>query len=84
MGRGRGQAVGWIDYGPEHDLLWIVFMDASRECWQVPTPEIRAQVNWSMGRRGEAPDGAPRHSFGEATSEATQRPEGSTLPHKAQ
>lgn len=49
--KGRGLAHLLIDYGPEYDLMWVVFMDASRECWTVPNPKIRIQPNWTLGRR---------------------------------
>ena len=48
---GDGIAHFVIDYGPEADLLWVVFMDADGACWSVPNPEVRLQFNWSMGRR---------------------------------
>lgn len=47
---GTGFAIGWIDYSQDHDLLWVVFMDDTRECWIVPNPLIRAQKNYSLGR----------------------------------
>ena len=31
--RGKGNAVGWIDYGMEDDLYWIVFQADTCECW---------------------------------------------------
>lgn len=39
-----------LDYGAEHHVLWGCFVDATRECWWVPNPEVRAQGNPSMGR----------------------------------
>lgn len=39
-----------IDYGPEHDLMWVCFQDDTGECWSWANPEIRAQKNISMGR----------------------------------
>lgn len=39
-----------IDYGAEHDLLWVCFQDDSGECWSWANPEIRAQKNITMGR----------------------------------
>lgn len=56
--KGDGLAHFVIDYGPEADLMWVVFMDADGTCWTVPNPEIRIQANWTMGRRLQAP-GAP-------------------------
>lgn len=49
--KGRGSAIGVIDYGPEHNLLWVVAVDDTREVWCVPNAEIRVQANWSLGRR---------------------------------
>lgn len=49
--RGPGEAIGWIDYSKEDDLMWIVFLDANGECWIFPNKEIRAFENYSIGRR---------------------------------
>ena len=49
--RGPGLSHFVIDYGPEADLLWVVFLDADGACWCVPNAEVRLQANWSMGRR---------------------------------
>lgn len=49
--KGNGWAHFIIDYGPEHDLLWVVFIDDTGECWTVPNPEVRIQPNWTLGRR---------------------------------
>jgi len=51
----KGKAVAHfiIDYGPEHDLMWVTFVDATGECWTWPNPKIRAQKNITMGRRSE-------------------------------
>jgi len=48
--KGDGLAHIVIDYGPEHDLLWVVFIDNSGECWTYPNPQIRAVKNITMGR----------------------------------
>ncbi len=62
--RGDGLAHFLIDYGPEADLLWVVFMDADGACWTVPNPEIRMSENWTMGRRFERPkDSKPTQRF---------------------
>lgn len=47
---GKGRAVALLDYGPEENLLWVVFFDDTRQCWQVQNPLIRAQGNPSIGR----------------------------------
>jgi hypothetical protein len=49
--RGNGQAIGWIDYGEEHDIFWIVFLDDTGECWTFDNKEIRAFPNSTMGRK---------------------------------
>lgn len=49
-GKGSGQALAVIDYGPEHNLLWVVALDDSGEIWCAPNPKVRMQSNWSMGR----------------------------------
>ena len=54
--KGRGYAVGVIDYGFEHNLLWVVALDDSGELWCVPNSEARMQPNWSAGRRTNEQD----------------------------
>lgn len=48
--KGKGQAVMIIDYGPEFDLFWVVFDDATHECWTFNNKDIRAQTNITFGR----------------------------------
>ena len=50
LDKGDGLAIGMIDYGPEHNLLWITAIDATGEIWCAPNPQVRMQANWSMGR----------------------------------
>jgi hypothetical protein len=50
MGRGDGMAQLVIDYGPDYDLCWIVFMDDDGQCWAVRNPGIRGRWNETMGR----------------------------------
>lgn len=50
LGRGDGQALAVIDYGPEHNLLWVTAIDGSGEIWCAPNPQVRMQSNWSLGR----------------------------------
>lgn len=49
--KGRAQAVFVIDYGPEHDLIWVCFLDANGECWSYRNADIRAEKNVTMGRK---------------------------------
>lgn len=50
LGKGDGLAVGMIDYGPEHNLIWVTALDASGEVWCAPNPSVRFLKNWTMGR----------------------------------
>jgi hypothetical protein len=48
--KGKGMAIGWIDYCSEDDLYWIVFQNETRECWVFANKLIRAQQNLTLGR----------------------------------
>jgi hypothetical protein len=48
--KGKGWAHFLLDYGQEHHLLWIVFIDTTGECWTFQNPDIRLQANITMGR----------------------------------
>ena len=47
--RGDALAHVLIDYGAEHDLLWVTFQD-NGQCWTWRNSEIRALKNVTMGR----------------------------------
>lgn len=49
--KGKGLALVLIDYGTEHNLIWVCAIDATRECWAFPNPEIKFQGNPTMGRK---------------------------------
>ncbi len=49
--KGKGQAVIVIDYGPDFDLLWVVFDDHTGECWTWKNQYIRGVENITMDRR---------------------------------
>ena len=49
--KGDGLAIAVIDYGKEHNLLWVVALNTSGEIWCVPNNEVRISANWSAGRR---------------------------------
>ena len=51
--KGDGYALAVIDYGLEHNLLWVVALDDNGEIWCVPNSEVRMHSNWSAGRRPE-------------------------------
>ena len=48
--KGQGLAFAVIDYGVEHNLIWVTALDQSGEIWCAPNPKVRMQANWSMGR----------------------------------
>jgi hypothetical protein len=54
-GKGQGYAFAVIDYGQEHNLIWVVALDASGEIWCSPNPKVRMQNNWTMGRMVQPP-----------------------------
>lgn len=47
----KGEAVAHlvIDYGIEHDLMWVCFLDADGSCWTFANPEVRALPNLTYG-----------------------------------
>ncbi len=49
--KGKGWAHLVIDYGPEADLIWVVFIDESGECWSFRNNEVRIQANATLGRK---------------------------------
>ncbi|WEK47459.1 MAG: hypothetical protein P0Y56_03985 [Candidatus Andeanibacterium colombiense] len=51
LGKGDGYAIGMIDYGQEHNLIWVTAIDGTGEIWCAPNPKVRMQQNWSMGRK---------------------------------
>ncbi|NNC59255.1 MAG: hypothetical protein HKO05_04605 [Erythrobacter sp.] len=65
LGKGNGQALAVIDYGPEHNLLWVTAIDATGEIWCAPNPEVRMQANWSMGRPKSFAVGASKEALRE-------------------
>ena len=48
--KGEGFAHFLIDYGPESDLYWTVFITASGEIWTFANREVRASKNITLGR----------------------------------
>ncbi len=51
--KGEGLCHFLIDYGPEDNLYWTVFITETGECWTFSNPEIRACKNITLGRRLE-------------------------------
>lgn len=54
LDRGDGYAVGVIDYGQEHNLIWVTVLNDGGEVWCAPNNMVRFGKNWTMGR-GENP-----------------------------
>jgi hypothetical protein len=46
--QGHGWAHVLIDYGQEHHLVWVVFLDSNGACWSVPNPDVRMDTNWTL------------------------------------
>ncbi len=74
--KGDGLAHFVIDYGPESDLLWVVFLEKDGASWAVPNPEVRMKFNWSMGRR------KPEAKANDAPSMAPAEPENASRVHR--
>jgi hypothetical protein len=55
--KGKAMAIAWLDYGMEHDLMWVCFQDDTGECWTWENAEIRASVNVTIGRKTISPIG---------------------------
>lgn len=53
--KGAGFAFAVIDYGQEHNLIWVTAIDETGEIWCVPNPQVRLQGNWTMGRARPSP-----------------------------
>ena len=50
LDKGAGYAFAVIDYGQEHNLIWITAINDTGEIWCAPNPQVRMQANWTMGR----------------------------------
>ncbi|QJR04930.1 hypothetical protein HH800_23690 [Sphingobium yanoikuyae] len=49
-GKGKGYAFAVIDYGQEHNLIWVTGLSDSGEIWCAPNPLVRLESSWTMGR----------------------------------
>jgi hypothetical protein len=56
--KGKGYAIAVIDYGQEHNLIWVTALDESGEIWCAPNPKVRFNGNWTMGRKAFTAPGA--------------------------
>ena len=48
--KGPAWAVALIDYGPDHDLLWVCFVKSTGECWTFCNGDIRQPSSITYGR----------------------------------
>lgn len=63
--KGEGIAHVLIDYGPESDLYWTVFITATGEIWTFSNRDVRASKNVTLGRDHPAvpqPGDGTRHA----------------------
>lgn len=54
--KGSALAHFLIDYGIEHDLQWVCFINSTGECWTFKNPLVRAQKNITMERFSNSSD----------------------------
>lgn len=48
--KGEGFAHFLIDYGPESDLCWTIFITETGEVWTYANKHVRASKNITLGR----------------------------------
>lgn len=49
--KGSAEAIGVLDYGVEHHLLWVCILDSDGSIWSWPNTEVRGIENVSIGRK---------------------------------
>lgn len=64
--KGEGFAHLLIDYGPESDLYWTIFITETGEVWTFANRHVRASKNITLGRTFDKPniDPAPNYVDG--------------------
>lgn len=67
--KGNALAHFVLDYGPEFDLHWTVFLDSNGECWTFNNREIRACKNITLGRV-DVPLPVAAHAVGKSRTSA--------------
>lgn len=53
--KGSAWATAIIDYGPQWDLMWVSFVEATGECWTFRNPEIRQGKNYTFNHPEPTP-----------------------------
>ena len=79
IGKGKGLAVAVLDYGPEHDLVWVTAIDETGELWCAPNPQVRMQANWTLGRGRSQAETAATPANGTASGGAGNLPRDSRI-----
>ncbi len=51
LGKGDGYAFAVIDYGQDHNLVWVTAINETGEIWCAPNPRVRVDQNWTVGRK---------------------------------
>ncbi|GAB2561917.1 hypothetical protein [Dyella jejuensis] len=64
--KGEGMAHVLIDYGPESDLYWTVFITKTGEIWTFANREVRASKNITLGRTDPSAPSRPNESTRQA------------------
>jgi hypothetical protein len=49
--KGKGWAHFLIDYSQDTSLVWVVFIEETRECWCVTNEDIRSQPTWTWNSK---------------------------------
>jgi hypothetical protein len=49
--KGDAYAYFVIDYGMEHDLLWVCFINKTGECWTFKNGNIKLGPNYTFDRK---------------------------------
>ena len=63
LDKGAGYAFAVIDYGQEHNLIWVTAINETGEIWCAPNPKVRMQANWTLGRPAPEAAGSPRRDL---------------------
>lgn len=72
--KGAGDAHFAIDDGAEHDLLWVVFLRESGECWTFQNQDVRLEGNLTLGRE------QPRPAWRDCWRQEETKRDGSPVP----
>jgi hypothetical protein len=48
-----------IDYGQEHYVLFVCFVNQTGECWIFPNRDVKVEKNLTMGIRNQGSTAAP-------------------------